>query len=108
MQTANEHEGEDQALEEYQMSPRAHTHELVRQIIAIIESVKAIGEYRKTQKKECLNMVRRLKLFSPILEEIEDTKPDAGIDCLMMLKKAFQSANKLLKLCHAGSKIYLV
>ncbi|XP_073121071.1 U-box domain-containing protein 15-like [Henckelia pumila] len=107
METANEHEGEDQASEEDQMSPRAHSHELVRQIIAIIESTKAIGEYRKTQRKECHNLVRRLKLLSPILEEIQETDADAGIDCFKMLKAAFQSANKLLKLCHAGSKIYL-
>ncbi|XP_073021677.1 U-box domain-containing protein 15 [Primulina eburnea] len=107
-ETDNEYEGEDQASEEDQISPRSRSHELLRKIIAIIESVKAIGEYRKTQRKECLNLVRRLKLFSPILEEIQDTNPpDAGIDCLNMLKKAFQSAHKLLKLCHAGSKIYL-
>lgn len=94
-------------------SPRARTDEnLVEEIIAIIESVKAIGEYRKTQRKECANLVRRLKLFLPLLEEIRDVErtkiPDAGILCLKKLKKAFQCAKKLLKLCHGGSKIYLV
>lgn len=84
----------------------------VEEIIAIVESVKNIGEYRKTHMKECSNLVRRLKLFLPILEvirEMDRTKiPDAGVSCLKKLKKAFQSAKKLLKLCHGGSKIYLV
>ncbi|KAL8491490.1 hypothetical protein ACS0TY_023198 [Phlomoides rotata] len=83
----------------------------VEEIIAIVESVKNIGEYRKTQRKECSNLVRRLKLFLPILEEIREmdrTKiPDVGILCLKKMRKAFQSAKKLLKLCHRGSKIYL-
>ncbi|KAK6116171.1 hypothetical protein DH2020_008440 [Rehmannia glutinosa] len=112
-----ERDEEDQAMEGGQMSsnpssPRAQTDEnVVEEIIAIVESVKAIGEYRKTQRKECLNLVRRLKLFLPLLEEIRTprgtTIPDPGILYLRKLKKAFQSAKKLLKLCHGGSKIYL-
>ncbi|KAL3619802.1 hypothetical protein CASFOL_034714 [Castilleja foliolosa] len=93
-------------------SPRARTEaNMAEQIIVIVESVKAIGEYRKTQRKECTSLIRRLKIFLPLLEEIRDvemtTIPDAGIDYLKKLKKAFQSAKKLLKLCHGGSKIYL-
>lgn len=94
-------------------SPRSRADEnLVEAITAIIQSVKNIGEYRKTQRKECKNLVRRLKLFLPLLDEIKDFErtaiPDAGIVCLRKLKKAIQSARKLLKLCHRGSKIYLV
>ncbi|KAL3830510.1 hypothetical protein ACJIZ3_019312 [Penstemon smallii] len=91
-------------------SPRARTDDLVGDIIAIIESVKNIGEYRKTQRKECLNLVRRLNLLLPVLEEIRDvdrTIPDSGIECLKRLKRSFQSAKKLLKMCHSCSKIFL-
>ncbi|KAI3459958.1 hypothetical protein Pfo_016621 [Paulownia fortunei] len=119
MVTDHENDGdeEDQAMEggkasSNPSSPRARTDDnVVEEIIAIIESVKAIGEYRKTQRKECLNLVRRLKLFLPLLEEIRDvemtTIPDGGILCFKKLKKAFQSSKKFLKLCHSGSKIYL-
>lgn len=84
---------------------------LVEDSIAIVEYVKTIGEFRKTQRKEGTNLVRRMKLFLPLLEEIRDVEnaniPLAAIACLKKLKKAFQSAKKLLKLCHYGSKIYL-
>ncbi|XP_022895384.1 U-box domain-containing protein 15-like [Olea europaea var. sylvestris] len=90
-------------------SPRARM-DLVDEIIEIVESVKDIGEYRRTQRKECNNLVRRLKVFLPLLDEIRNLEfpiPEAGIVCLKKLKKAFQSAKKLLNLCHSGSKIYL-
>ncbi|CAA0834929.1 U-box domain-containing protein 15 [Striga hermonthica] len=84
---------------------------VAEEIIDIIESVKAIGEYRRTQRKECSILVRRLKLFLPVLEEIRDVDrpiaPESGTVYLKRLKRAFQSAKKLLKLCHGGSKIYL-
>ncbi|KAL0366482.1 UNVERIFIED_CONTAM: hypothetical protein Sradi_3538300 [Sesamum radiatum] len=92
-------------------SPRERGDEnVVEEILEIIESAKAIGDYRKTQKKECHNLVRRMKLL-PLLEEIKDvdraTIPEAAIACLKKLRRAFRSARKFLKLCHAGSKIYL-
>lgn len=85
---------------------------LVDDLIAIVEDVKKIGEFRKTQRKEATNLVRRLKQFLPLLEEIRDVEnadiPLAGIACLKKLKKAFRSGKKLLELCNDGSKIYLV
>ncbi|KAK4434123.1 U-box domain-containing protein 15 [Sesamum alatum] len=93
-------------------SPRERGDEnVVEEIIEIIESVKSIGDYRKSQTKECHNLVRRLKLFLPLLEEIRDVDraavPEAAVACLKKLRRAFRSARKFLKLCHAGSKIYL-
>lgn len=85
---------------------------LVEDLIAIVDCVKNIGEFRRTQRKEGTNLVRRLKLFLPLLEEIRDLEyaniPLAAIACLKKLKKAFQSSKKLLRLCHEGCKIYLV
>ncbi|KAL1535165.1 U-box domain-containing protein 15-like [Salvia divinorum] len=81
---------------------------LLEDSIAIIESVKKIGEFRRTQRKEGTNLVRRLKLFLPFLEEIREVDiPLAGISCFKKLKQAFRSARKLLRFCHDGSKIYL-
>ncbi|KAL9144170.1 hypothetical protein ABFS82_14G280200 [Erythranthe guttata] len=117
---AYEEEEEDQTTTEglnppsNPSSPRARTddsYNLVESIVAVIQSVKAIGEYRKTQRKECKNLVRRLKLFLPFLDEIRDVEttsfPNSAVVCLKKLKKAVESAKKLLKLCHRGSKIYL-
>ncbi|KAG6408484.1 hypothetical protein SASPL_131497 [Salvia splendens] len=83
----------------------------VEDSIAIIESVKKIGEFRRTQRKEGANLVRRLKLFLPFLEEIREVDnadiPLPAISCFKKLNKAFRSARKLLRFCHDGSKIYL-
>ncbi|KAG8372299.1 hypothetical protein BUALT_Bualt12G0051800 [Buddleja alternifolia] len=57
------------------------------------------------------NLKNGLNLFLPLLEKIRDVKwvtiPDAAIICLKKLKRAFHSAKKFLKVCHAGSKLYL-
>ena len=85
--------------------------DVVEELIGMIENVKSIGEFRKTQRKECQSLVRRLKLLLPFLEEFRDLdKPirEAALECLNKLKKAFISAKKLLTTCHCGSKIYLV
>lgn len=85
---------------------------LVEDSIAVIESVKKIGEFRRTQRKEGANLVRRMKLFLPFLEDIREVDnadvPLPAISCFKKLNKAFRSARKLLRFCHDGSKIYLV
>ncbi|KAG6406185.1 hypothetical protein SASPL_133784 [Salvia splendens] len=84
---------------------------LVEDSIAVIESVKKIGEFRRTQRKEGANLVRRLKLFLHFLEDIREVDnadiPLPAISCFKKLNKAFRSARKLLRFCHDGSKIYL-
>ena len=85
--------------------------DVAEEMIGIIEGVKSMGEIRGTQKKECQNLVRRLRQCLPLMEELRDLDahiPEVCISCLRKLKKAFILAKKLLKTCHAGSKIYLV
>ncbi|KAL3514864.1 hypothetical protein ACH5RR_027581 [Cinchona calisaya] len=87
-----------------------HQMDVFQQLIATIENVKSIGEYRKTQRKECQSLVRKLNLLLPFLEEIRDLQtpiPETALECLCKLKIAFHSAKKLLNTCHCGSKIYL-
>lgn len=46
-----------------------------------------------------------------MIEEIKDLDspiPEAAMACLVNLKKGLLMANKLLKMCNEGSKIYLV
>lgn len=84
---------------------------VVREMMDVIETVGSYVGYRKTQRKECLNMVRRLKLLGPLLEEIRDIDclvSSETLNCLVNLKKALLGAKKLLKTCSYGSKLYLV
>ncbi|KAK9129243.1 hypothetical protein Sjap_009730 [Stephania japonica] len=79
-------------------------------VIGVIEAIGSIGNYRLTLKKECFNLVRRIKLLAPLLEEINELDrvvPDGALVCLRNLKKALGSAKKLLRVCHDGSKIFL-
>ncbi|XP_021902543.1 U-box domain-containing protein 15 [Carica papaya] len=83
---------------------------LVHEMESTIESVAQFGDFRRTQKKECYSLVRRMKLLLPFLEEIRDLDPpisENGITCLCNLKKVLLLAKKLLKTCNEGSKIFL-
>uniref|UniRef100_A0A5B7AI49 RING-type E3 ubiquitin transferase n=1 Tax=Davidia involucrata TaxID=16924 RepID=A0A5B7AI49_DAVIN len=105
--------GEMEIEEEENMSNPSNPPEridVIQELVAVVDSVKSFGNFRRTQKKESQNLVRRLKLLLPLLEEIGDLDmpiPEACIDCLHNLKKAFLSAKRLLKICNDGSKLYL-
>lgn len=83
----------------------------VLDLIQVIEVAGLFSGYRMTQRKECLNLVRRLKLLMPLLEEIADLDPPLPVEspliCLVQLNKALHSVKKLLKFCTTGSKIFL-
>lgn len=81
--------------------------ELVTEMVEVIEKVGSYVGFRMTQRKECLNLVRRLKLLVPLLEEIRELDSDDALSCLLNLKNALFAAKKLLKNCNSGSKIYL-
>lgn len=78
----------------------------------LIETIGGFSGFRKTQSKECLNLVRRLKMLVPLLEEIRDLHDMVPAEALSshlgLLKEALVLAKRLLKNCHNGSKIYLV
>lgn len=100
------------AMDEALSAPSADGGNLVDEIIQIVESAMAIRDFRQTQRKECITLVRRMTLFLPFLEEIScydaTAIPRSAASFLMKLKKAFELAMKFLKLCHCGSKIFLV
>ncbi|XP_047324328.1 U-box domain-containing protein 15-like [Impatiens glandulifera] len=87
---------------------------IVAEMLEAIDTVTSFTSYRRTHRKDCLNLSRRLKLLIPFLEEIRDyihvsstEVSNHAIHRLMSLKKALVSAKKLLKICNHGSKIYL-
>uniref|UniRef100_A0A7N0V036 RING-type E3 ubiquitin transferase n=1 Tax=Kalanchoe fedtschenkoi TaxID=63787 RepID=A0A7N0V036_KALFE len=83
----------------------------VEELMEVIEAVGGYGAFRRTQKKECLNLVRKLTLLTPLLEEVRDGETASlggrELRSLGSLKKALLSAKKLLKYCNYGSKIWL-
>ncbi|KAL7207094.1 hypothetical protein ACSBR2_019735 [Camellia fascicularis] len=86
--------------------------DVVKELMEVIETLGSFVSYRRTQRKECLNLVRRLKLLVPLLEELRDQHlhtpiSDEALNCLANLKKALCYAKKLLSTCSHGSKIYL-
>jgi len=83
----------------------------VEDVQRVIESVVQIGDYRRPQRRECHNLVRRFKLMLPILEELRDIPQPFtknGVAWLVKFKEALLYAKDLLQLCSQGSKIYLV
>ncbi|KAL2254947.1 U-box domain-containing protein 15-like isoform X1 [Sesamum indicum] len=88
--------------------------EVVKEMMEVIEKVGSYAGFRKTQRKECLNLVRRLKLLTPLLEEIKELHADAChpqphplTHLLINLNTALLASKKLLKTCNSGSKIFL-
>ncbi|XP_065878260.1 U-box domain-containing protein 15-like [Euphorbia lathyris] len=84
--------------------------DFIKEMVGVIETIGSYSSYRRIQRKECLNLVRRLKLLLPLLEEMKEVEKfdsTVAFDCLVNLNKALLAAKKLLKKCNSGSKIYL-
>ncbi|KAL0334504.1 UNVERIFIED_CONTAM: U-box domain-containing protein 15 [Sesamum radiatum] len=86
--------------------------DVVKEMMEVIEKVGSYVGFRKTQRKECLNLVRRLKLLMPLLEEIKELHADDACHPhphphLLNLHTALLASKNLLKTCNSGSKIFL-
>lgn len=84
---------------------------LSRKLIDVVGEISAISDYRATVKKQYTNLARRLKLLTPMFEEIRDSKealPLGSAKALASLAKTLESAKELLRFGSEGSKIYLV
>lgn len=86
--------------------------DVVKALFNVIEFVGSPPNYRWMKRKECFNLVWRIKQLVPMLEEVREFEtgplPAEAKACLGNLKKVFVSAKKLLRCRHDGSKIYLV
>ncbi|GFP99572.1 U-box domain-containing protein 13 [Phtheirospermum japonicum] len=84
---------------------------LARKLIDTVSEISAISDYRSSVKKQYTNLARRLKLLTPMFEEIRDSKdpiPEDSIQALSSLATALDSAKELLRFGSEGSKIFLV
>lgn len=85
---------------------------MVESLIELVNEIAAISDYRPMLKKQYCNLARRLKLLTPMFEEIRDLKKDAiPLDtskAMLAFKEALQSSRELLRFGSEGSKIYMV
>ncbi|KAJ8750540.1 hypothetical protein K2173_015696 [Erythroxylum novogranatense] len=84
---------------------------LMESLIETVNQIASVSDYHGTIKKQCCNLARRLKLLTPMFEEIRDTRdpiPEETSKALVSLKEALDLAKDLLRLASQGSKIYLV
>ncbi|CAN1150432.1 U-box domain-containing protein 13 [Linum perenne] len=84
---------------------------LIRTLIDTVNDIASISDYRSTVKKQYCNLARRLKLLTPLFEEIRECKdaiPEETVDALVSLKIALDSAKELLRFGCEASQIYLV
>ncbi|KAL3324724.1 hypothetical protein AABB24_038699 [Solanum stoloniferum] len=85
--------------------------EVAKKLIEIVNDISNISDYKISVKKQFFNLARRLKLLTPVFEEIRDSKeklPVESMKSLISLKETLESAKELLKFGSVGSKIYLV
>ncbi|KAL3620630.1 U-box domain-containing protein 13 [Castilleja foliolosa] len=83
---------------------------LARKSIDTLSEISAISDYRSSVKKQYTNLARRLKLLTPMFEEIRDSKdplPEDSIQALTSFATSLYSAKELLRFGSEGSKIYL-
>ncbi|KAH0909946.1 hypothetical protein HID58_033267 [Brassica napus] len=101
---------DDEAIDIHEEEVGDVKDDLVGEIITTIEFVDQISDYRRTQQKECFNLVRRLKILIPFMDEIrgfEFPSPESCMRFLNRLRKVILAARKLLETCNNGSKIFL-
>ncbi|XP_056165665.1 U-box domain-containing protein 13-like [Syzygium oleosum] len=88
-----------------------HRGALAQSMIDAVDEIASISCYRGTVEKRYRNLATRLKLLTPLFEEIKDSKepmPEGTIGALAALMEALSSAKELLKFGREGSKFYAV
>lgn len=85
---------------------------VLSQISYSVKAISGLPECRTIAKKMYCNLVRRVKLLSPLFEELRDgEEEELGSEVVMgldSLRIALDSALEVLKSVHEGSKIFQV
>ncbi|THG01801.1 hypothetical protein TEA_006147 [Camellia sinensis var. sinensis] len=82
---------------------------LVSQLAVAIKEISGSPECQNSSKKMYNNLVRRVKLLSPLFEELKDSEEELGLDevrGLESLKVALDSAREILRSINEGSKVF--
>ncbi|KAL0382690.1 UNVERIFIED_CONTAM: U-box domain-containing protein 14 [Sesamum calycinum] len=86
---------------------------VLSQLSEYVRAISALPDCRTVSKKMYCNLVRRVKLLSPLFEELKDGRAeeelgDDVVTGLDSLRIALDSALQLLKSVHEGSKIFQI
>lgn len=86
--------------------------ELVNQLVEAIRDISGVPECRNASRKMYSNLVRRVKLLSPLFEELKDSDQqqlgEDEVEALQSLKLALNFTMDLLRSVNQGSKIFQV
>jgi len=85
--------------------------QLLTKLIDTINEISSISDYRLPVKRQYCNLARRLKLLTPMFEELNEAKHPLSLhtlECLAVFSQALHPALDLLRFGSHGSKIYLV
>ncbi|KVI09699.1 U-box domain-containing protein 14 [Cynara cardunculus var. scolymus] len=83
--------------------------DLVTQLVDLVKEISGLPDCRNAVRKMYGNLMRRVKLLSPLFEELKDNEPqldDGDRKGLQALRNALNLALELLKLVNDGSKIF--
>ncbi|KAI3748588.1 hypothetical protein L6452_11762 [Arctium lappa] len=83
--------------------------DLVAQLVDLVKEVSGLPECRNAIRKMYGNLMRRVKLLSPLFEELKDNEQqldDGDLKGLQALTNALNLALELLKSVNNGSKIF--
>ncbi|XP_047310525.1 U-box domain-containing protein 13-like [Impatiens glandulifera] len=83
---------------------------LARNLIEIVDDISSIPDFRCSVKRQYYNLARKLKLLTPMFEEIRDSKEPLQKESfvtLSSLKESLEFAREVLRLGSEGSRIYL-
>lgn len=100
-----------ESCSERNMDPQKEA--LLCQLTELIAAISSLPECQTVSKKMYSNLVRRVKLLSPLFEDLKDSDEgdklgDDVVKGLELLRLALGSALELLKSVHEGSKIFQV
>ncbi|KAF5195784.1 Ring-type e3 ubiquitin transferase [Thalictrum thalictroides] len=83
--------------------------EIVNHLFEIVREISVYPECRNMSKRLYSNLVRRVKLLSPLFEELKDSEGVVGeeqLPALVSMVVALDSAKEILQSVNQGSKLY--
>lgn len=83
---------------------------VLRKLIDVSNEISEISEFKCVIRKQCSDLSRRLRLLTPLFEELGETEERVSEEAgraLANLKDALEKAKNLLQFGSRGSKIYM-
>ncbi|GBG64750.1 hypothetical protein CBR_g46708 [Chara braunii] len=77
----------------------------------LVTMIVALGERARIHKDNCENLVQRIKLIAPLIDEVKDSKTplsEQAIAAFEQLENVLEKSKKLLEKCGTCSKMYML